>query len=247
MTSNESFFNSISEFYDRMTGFDNALTAKKEAYKKFIPNEGSTTADLGCGTGLDSIALTLNGLTVTAFDISKGMIDKAAEKAKALNLHIDFYNYSITDIPAKFHNSFTFAVSMGNTLANLNLEELKTAIDNIYSMLKPKGTLLLQILNYEKILAEKERIVKITERDEKYYVRFYDFHEDTLDFNILSFDKKELKNKRLITTKIYPYTSNEIIDLLSAQGFSDINIFGNLKKDLFDRKKSMDLIVTAVK
>jgi glycine/sarcosine N-methyltransferase len=245
MISNESFFNSISEFYDKMTGFEKVLSGRRDAYKKFIPKGANITADLGCGTGLDSIALTLNGLNVTAFDISKGMLDKASEKARILNLQIDFQNYSLADIPSGYNNRFSFAVSMGNTLANLDMAEIKRAVNNIYSILIPGGKLLLQILNYEKVIKKKERIVKITEEEEKYYVRFYDFHADTLDFNILSFDKKELKNKQLVTTKLYPYTYNELTELLSAQGFSEIKYFGNLNMGLFDREKSQDLIISA--
>jgi glycine/sarcosine N-methyltransferase len=244
---NESFFNSISDFYDKMTGFEKVLYGRREAYKKFIPKGALGAADLGCGTGLDSIALTLNGLNVTAFDISKGMIDKATEKATALKLHINFHNYSLTDIPADYSNRFSFAVSMGNTLANLDLAEIKRAMSHIYEVLQPGGTLLLQILNYEKILKKRERIVKITEGEEKYYVRFYDFHANSLDFNILSFDKKELKNKQLVTTKLYPYTSTEFIEMLTAQGFSKIKCFGSLNKELFDSEKSQDLIITAIR
>jgi SAM-dependent methyltransferase len=230
-----------------MTGFDNVLFGRRDAYKKFIPQGANYAADLGCGTGLDSIALSLNGLNVTAFDISEGMLGKAAEKAAALNLQIDFQNYSLADIPGEFSNRFSFAVSMGNTLANLDLTEIKRAITNIYAILEPGGKLLMQILNYEKIIKRKERIVKITEEEDKYYVRFYDFHAETLDFNILSFDKKELKNKQLVTTKLYPYTSAEFTELLSAGGFSKIKCLGNLNKDLFDSEKSQDLVITAVK
>jgi ubiquinone/menaquinone biosynthesis C-methylase UbiE len=245
MTSNESFFDNISDFYDKMTGYDNALKSRMGLYKKFITAEMKTAADLGCGTGLDSIALSLNGLTVTGFDISVGMIGKAKEKSAELKLNIEFHNYSIADIPETFSNMYSFAVSMGNTLANLDKKGIRQAIINCYRMLQPGGKFLLQILNYEKILNAKERIVNITHKDGKYYVRFYDFLSDEIDFNILSFDENELKNKQLNTTKLYPYNCNDLSAILTETGFTGIEYFGSLSKEKFDNEKSKDIIILA--
>jgi glycine/sarcosine N-methyltransferase len=246
MLSNESFFNSISTFYDEMTGSEKVLQARKNAYKNIISGEKTIAADLGCGTGLDSIALALNGLTVSGFDLSPGMLEKAAKKAAALQLDINFHNYSIANIPDEFSNKFSFAVSMGNTLANLDRLELRNAVKKISQILEQGGKLLIQILNYARIIKKRERIIKITGEGEKYYVRFYDFHEDRLDFNILSFDKKELKNKHLSTTRIYPYTSMEMTEMLAKEGFKEIECFGSLNMDAFDIENSQDLIISAV-
>jgi ubiquinone/menaquinone biosynthesis C-methylase UbiE len=230
-----------------MTGYENALKSRRDLYKKFITGDMKTAADLGCGTGLDSIALTQNGLTVTGFDISAGMIEKAKEKGVELNLNIEFYNYSLDNIPGKFANMYSFAVSMGNTLANLNKKGIRQAIKNCYRMLQPGGKFLLQILNYEKILKTKERIVNITQEKEKNYVRFYDFCGDEINFNILSFDTSELKNKHLNTTKLYPYNRHELTELLSETQFKDIECFGSLAKEKFDNEKSRDIVIQAAK
>jgi SAM-dependent methyltransferase len=230
-----------------MTGYENALKSRMDLYKRFITSDMTTAADLGCGTGLDSIALSFNGLKVTGFDISAGMIERAKEKSVELKLGIDFHNYSLDTIPETFSNKFSFAVSMGNTLANLNKNGIRQAFNNCYRMLQPGGKFLLQILNYEKILKKKERIVNITHREGKYYVRFYDFCEDEIDFNILSFDENELKNKQLNTTKLYPYNINDLKELLSSEGFAGIEAFGSLSKETFDGQISKDIVILAYK
>ena len=247
MTSNKFFFDNISDFYDKMTGYENSLKSRREIYKEFISEGMKTAADLGCGTGLDSIALSLSGLKVTGFDISAGMLEKAKEKSAGLQLDIEFYNYSLDTIPEAFSNMYSFAVSMGNTLANLNRKGIEQALKNCYRMLQPGGKFLLQILNYEKILKKKERIVNITQKEGKYYVRFYDFYEDELDFNILSFDENELKNKQLNTTKLYPYNSEYLNRQLAETGFTGIELFGTLSKADFDPENSKDLIISARK
>jgi ubiquinone/menaquinone biosynthesis C-methylase UbiE len=247
MYPSESFFDTIADFYDKMTSFEKALSIRTNAYKKILSKGKGRAADLGCGTGLDTIALALNGMQVTAFDLSRGMLDKAEEKTKGLNLNIEFYNYSLDAIPEKFNNLFTLAVSMGNTLANLDRPAIKKAIKNSFQMLQPGGKFLMQILNYEKITKAKERIVNITHDGDKYYVRFYDFQDDAIDFNILSFDERELSNKHLVTTKIYPYSSDLMKQLLLEEGYRNIEFFGSLNMDIFDSGRSKDIVITAEK
>jgi len=247
MISSESFFDNISGFYDNMTGYETALKSRQDLYKRFITTEMKNAADLGCGTGLDSIALSLIGLRVTGFDISSGMIKKAEEKSAELNLNIDFHNYSLDTIPETFFNNYSFAVSMGNTLANLDKAGIRKAFNNCCRMLLPGGKFLLQILNYEKILKEQERIVNITHREGKYYVRFYDFCGEEIDFNVLSFEESELKNKQLVTTKLYPYKLGQLKELLTEAGFSGIEYFGSLTKDKYDTGKSKDLVILVSK
>jgi len=247
MKSNEFFFDNISDYYDKMTGYEKALKSRRDLYKKILLGEMTTAVDLGCGTGLDSIALSLNGLSVTGFDISTGMIEHAKEKASGLNLKIKFYNYSLDAIPETFSNMYSFAVSMGNTLANLDKKGVRQAFINCYRMLQPGGKFLLQILNYEKILKNRERIVNITREGEKNYVRFYDFCGDEINFNILSFDESGLKNKQLNTTKLYSYNCAELKELLSGAGFTGIEYFGSLSKEVFDMESSKDIIILAGK
>ncbi len=247
MTSNESFFDNISDFYDKMTGYEKALKSRMGLYKQFITDNMKTAADLGCGTGLDSIALSLNGLKVTGFDLSSGMLEKAKEKSVELKLKIDFYNYSLDKIPETFFTKYSFAVSMGNTLANLDKKGIREAFNNCYGMLEPGGKFLMQILNYEKILKNKERIVNITQEGEKNFVRFYDFCGDEINFNILSFDKNELKNKQLNSTKLYSYNINDLTGLLSAAGFIGIEQFGSLSKEIFNPVTSKDIFIIASK
>ena len=47
--------------------------------------------DIGCGTGRHSIELTKRGYDVMGIDLSESQLVRAKEKAKQLNLKIDFY------------------------------------------------------------------------------------------------------------------------------------------------------------
>lgn len=244
---NEEFFDGVSEFYDDMISFDTALANRRGALSEFIPSSAKYAADLGCGTGLDSLSLALNGLDVTAFDISQGMLDNAFTKARQHALNIKFNKYSLTDIPSEYNGRFDMAVSLGNTLANLNESQLEEALSRAYAILKENGTLLLQILNYHPLQKNNERIINITENGSTYFVRFYDFLGEGLQFNILSFDKNDAKKRELKSTLLYPHEEEVFRVLLTEAGFKDFKVYGSLTKSPFDPANSKDMIISVVK
>lgn len=247
MKSNEIFFNNISGFYDGMIGFEEALERRKKLLGQFLIPEMKTAADFGCGSGLDSISLALNNLEVTAFDLSEGMLQQAAENARRTGTLISFKKRSVDNIEEEFFQKFDLVVSLGNTLALLEERKLSRAMRNIYSLLRENGKTVLQILNYNLVVDQGERIVNITNRGEETYVRFYDFLPRHINFNILRFKTNSPKDNSLYTTKLYPHTHTTLLILMRELGFRDIQLYGSLAMDLFKKDESKDLIIVASK
>lgn len=247
MKANQNFYNSASSYYDKMIDFNSALQKRKILLSNFVDDKVKSVADVGCGTGVDSISLSQLGLNVTSFDPSVEMINAAIENSKGLNTQIIFYNYSASEISKTFYNKFDLVVSLGNTIANINPKQLEKSFSKFYKMLKDDGKVLIQILNYEKILKDKERIVNITKKDNEYFIRFYDFGKEDLTFNILKFNADQTTAKELISTKIFPYKSKELEQLLKKIGFKKIQLFGGLDKKPFNAKTSNDLVLLAKK
>ncbi len=204
-----------------------------------------SAADIGCGSGVDSIALASMGLKVNAFDPSVEMLKSAKRNAERMNLEIDFQNYSIDNIPKKFDESFDLVISLGNTFANIPAEGFSSSLKKCFEILTPNGHLMIQVLNYEKTLAEKQRIVNITETADKYFIRFYDFLDEHIIFNILTFNKEKLSDNKLISTKIFPNTLEDFKLGLKIIGFNSIKFYSNLDLASFNNSESKDLIVHA--
>ncbi len=247
MNPGNSFYNSASIYYDKMIDFDAALHKRKILLSNFINDEIKTIADVGCGTGVDSISLSQLGLNVTAFEPSIEMINNAKVNSEKHKCKIDFFNFGANEIPKTFYNKFNLVVSLGNTLANIPFTKIEKSVAKLFKLLKNDGKVLIQILNYEKILREKERIVNITKKDDEYFIRFYDFGKKDLMFNILKFNSDQTSQKELISTKIFPYTSKEFKKVFKEAGFKKIELFGGLDKKPFDAKTSSDLILFAHK
>jgi ubiquinone/menaquinone biosynthesis C-methylase UbiE len=247
MKSNITFYNSASAYYDKMIDFDAALQKRKILLSNFVDEKIKSVADVGCGTGVDSISLSQLGLNVTSFDPSAEMINTAQANSEKHNCKIVFHTFGANEIPKTFYNKFDLVVSLGNTLANIPFAMIEKSVTKFFKLLKKDGRVLIQILNYEKILREKERIVNITKKDGEYFIRFYDFGKDDLTFDILKFNVDQTTKKKLISTKIFPYTSKEIKKVFKEAGFKKIGLYGSLDKKPYDLKTSNDLILLAHK
>ena len=247
MKNTEMFYDEVSAWYNDMVNYDEALKKRESALRSFISTEMKTAADIGCGTGIDSIALSGLGLSITAFDISSQMIKQAENKSIEKGVKINFIQCSADEISTVSYNGFEFIVSLGNTLANLNRTQLGKSINIMYDMLQGGGTLLLQVLNFTRILNEQERIVNITHRGDYYYTRFYDFLEDKINFNILRFNAVNPSDRSIKTSVIYPYDYNYLTEVITSAGFSGIKLWGNINRAEFIPEKSTDLVIEAKK
>lgn len=246
LLSSANFYDDVSEFYEKMIDFEKNLQLRVKAYKNIFERVGAA-ADLGCGIGLDSIALAMNGHDVTAFDISPKMIDETQKNAAKFGLTIKTEVSSLESIPAAYKNNFQNIVCVGNTIAHLNSTQLKSVLKKICGLLKPGGKLFLHILNYEIIRKQNKRVNNIAVRDGVTIIRFYDFFEQHLNFNILSFKVEEPKNFRLVTTRHYPHRKNEIRSFLKSAGFVSIKFSKNFEGENFDQLESKDMFITATK
>ncbi|MBM4176086.1 MAG: class I SAM-dependent methyltransferase [Ignavibacteria bacterium] len=243
---NTEFYNSISNFYDEMINLDSSVSAKKTLFPYFIQKNYKDAIDLGCGSGADSIALASLGLNVSAFDSSTKMLESAKKNSNSYNFKIKFSFIDLENFKT-FNERTDFVISMGNTLANISSKSINKVFKNIFQTLNVGGSFLFQILNYERIINEKERLISITENNDSIYVRFYDFEKATLGFNILAIPKNNLKSTKIFTSTIYPHMKDILVGLLNSAGFSKIKVYGSFKKEKFNSIKSKDLIIHSVR
>lgn len=245
---NDKFYDLVSPFYDSMTNSKKVIASRTEMLKGFITPYMKTAVDLGCGTGNDSIALALNGLTVTGFDASEKMTNTAKLNSELSGLKINFVTSRLDRISKfKYAGKFDIAVSLGNTFANIERISLLPSFKNIYGITSPNGVFILQMLNYEKIKRENNRIVNITENKDYVYTRFYDFYDKYFNFNILKVSKKDVKEYGLYTTKIYTHKVKEIKLLLKKAGFKNIKIYSDFGMNKFGGRNSKDIILISKK
>ncbi len=243
---NKNFYDAASSFYDQMINFKKNLETRKAAFEKLFPEKGFA-ADLGCGTGVDSIALAMNGHTVLGVDPSSNMLETAKLNSKIYSQKISFLESTILSVPQTYNSKFNYVISLGNTFANVEGTTIYSTIQSMYDMLAKGGKCIIHILNYTLISVQKERIVSIKPDENNYYVRFYDFANGQIDFNILRFTKNNCSDYSLITTQVYGYKKDLLTKIFDSVGFRDVNYWSNLDGAAFDINTSKDLFIYAVK
>jgi SAM-dependent methyltransferase len=244
------FYDRLAPDYDDLTGFGKRLVHEKPFFRLLVENLNIATAlDAGCGTGFHSLLLAQLGVRVTAVDVSGEMLARLERHASEMKLDIRRVRSDFQGLKELAPGPFDAVFCMGNTLPHLLSEaDIRMALTNFSAILRPGGTLLLQILNYDRILATRERIQNAKESNGVTFVRFYDFDDGRglVLFNILKIEKKEDRlTTGLITVPLLPVTSARIVSILEECGYRQIGTFGSIAMDPFNPSLSKDIVIIA--
>ncbi|MEX2090414.1 MAG: class I SAM-dependent methyltransferase [Bacteroidota bacterium] len=242
------FYDTLAPEYDAMTSFEQRFIREKPFFRMLIERYGIRTAiDAGCGTGFHSLLLAQLGVKVTAVDLSPEMLTRVRDHAETMDIKLTTLQAEFHKLAAIVREPVDAVFSLGNSLAHLlSAEELTDALKNFAALLRPNGVLLLQNLNYHRILLQRERVQSIKDNGTKTYVRFYDFTDPLVFFNILTIDRQEGSIRQTLhTVPLRPILLDEIVPLLRSAGFSEIKAFGGISMEEFRPESSQDLVILA--
>ena len=242
------FYDEISGNYDEMFNFEKDLESAENVVSKLKEQfKFKKALDIGCGTGSYTIALARNGAESTGMDLSHSMIDKAKKNSLAYGLDINFINSGMEKMLFNVHEKFDLIMCMGNTLPHLlHKKDLCSMMDACKQLLNPGGHLVLNLLNYDRILNAKERIVGITRSENHEFIRFYDFEEPYVSFNLLEIDwTTKTPSHKILNTKLYPYTHMEVEFALMQADFENLKVYGGPGFDKYNPEKSKAILIVA--
>jgi ubiquinone/menaquinone biosynthesis C-methylase UbiE len=240
-----SFYASIANFYDYIFPFSPAKVDFVVAKVNDVKN--SDLLEIGCGTGNLTLPLAEHCKRIVGVDLDRDMLAQA--NSKMLKANIEFQEGNMLYIDKHFlENSKDSIICFGNTLVHLdNLTEIELFLANCQRILKSKGKLLLQIINYNRILSEHIDHLPTLEDDTILFERKYDYlkAEHKINFKTRLLHKQTnqvVENEQLL----FPIIQDELIKLLENNGFEVLNCFGDFKGAIFDNT-SVPLIVEAQK
>ena len=242
------FYAHIVDIYDHMTGFEFRLEREQAALSVWKDRyQLQQVVDMGCGTGLHAIALARLGLKVIAADPCAAMITRARENANRHSITIDWLTSPMQGVEDAITTPQDAVFCLGNTIPHvLTRRELNQAIRSLIKIVKPGGIIVFQLLNYQRILYQQERIVGVKRHENWEFVRFYDFLATLIRFNILTIDWSVTPPRtRLVSTDLYPYEVDEIVDLLKLNTISKVELFSDLNFAPFDAAISRDVVCVA--
>ena len=243
------FYDQIADSYDEMTRFEQRFQNEKKIVQRWFNKLHFKSAiDVACGTGLHSILLASLGVNTAGVDISAKMLQIARKNAARIAKNISWIESSMEDLQIHVKGSYDVLFCLGNSLPHILTQEgLAKTLANFYNLLTPTGCIMLQLLNYDNILKNRQRIIGINKINNKSFVRFYDFIEDRVQFNILKIiEVNGLIDYDLQSTQLYPYRKEELENLLVNSKFVDLQFYGDTKFTPYDLN-SPNLVIVANK
>jgi 2-polyprenyl-3-methyl-5-hydroxy-6-metoxy-1,4-benzoquinol methylase len=240
------FYSSIHFHYDSIFPLN---PAQVRLIGKHLPVPGKILIDVGCATGSLAHALFLEGYKIEAFDLDQKMIELAIEKY-AQHDRLKFWVANMLDLAALYgNNQADGIICFGNTLVHLpSVGHVATFFEDVASVLKPEGFFFFQVLNYEMILRKKPASLPLIDNENIRFERYYhypDYEGGSVRFETL-LTVKSTDEKTLNSVQLLPLTPQEILTLLNASGFREVNLFGSFAEDpLTD--DSLPLVVKAIR
>ena len=238
------FYTSIAPYYDQIFPY-------QPQQKVFIDSFGSqglqaTLLDVGCGTGSLALNLAKSFGTVVGIDPDKEMLEKA--NLKALRFKMDhhqeleylgkwvFLEKGMGDLQTEFApDSFDVILCLGNTLVHLaNQDEVSGFLRDAFHVLKPGGHLIIQIINYDRIIDQKLPGLPTIENDQVRFERIYTYpdHPELIQFitRLTVKDSDDVIKNQVPLLALKP---GDLLALSASSGYQDMKTYGNFKGEPF--------------
>ena len=231
------FYESIAKVYDYIFPKNRKQLEFVESIKK-ISNE-EKILDIGCATGNLTELLGEKTRNIVGIDLDKELLKEAKEKHPNLN----FENMNMLKINEKFEeNSFDRVVSFGNTLVHLDSrEEVEEFFQMVYKNLKFNGFLIVQIINYNRVIEKNIKNLPTIDNEKVKFVRDYEYDKSIgkVDF-ITELTIKEANLNIKNNIKLLALTKIEIQKFLGEIGFRNIEFYGDFEgRELSDNSEAV--------
>ena len=213
----------------------------------FSVDHTTNICDFGCGPGLYTSRLSGKGAKVTGIDFSKRSIDYAKKVAQEKGLEIDYVpqNYLTYETDKKFD---LITMIMCDYCA-LSPNQRKELLQKFYKLLKPNGSILLDVYTLESFNKRDEQSVyEINSLNgfwssEKYYgfLNVFKYEEEKVILD--KYTIVENNRIRVVYNWLQYFSQESLKAEFEANNFIIQNIYSDVAGSTFDSKNSEMAII----
>ena len=222
---------------------DDQARAEVEFAKKHLQlKTNQIVLDLCCGAGRHAFALSPMVKTVVGYDLSSDLLGAAAKENLSRNC-ANIYWQKGDMRHFDFKESFDAVVNFFNSFGYFeNEEENLQVLKNIFCALKPKGRVLMDLMNKTCIIKNLQPISeKIVNEFLVKETRSISPDGLRVKKQVKIFQADQLINEYQESVRMY--TPKELTTLLSSVGFSNIQFFGSLTSEPVNDTSSRIILV----
>ena len=236
--STEKFYDKIADKYNWFFSSRNKITETQMNKIKPVLEEFNvkTILDCSCGDGVQAIALAKEGYYVDGGDISVNMLKKAAEYAEKENVSINFKQSDFRELEKTFLNKYDCVLSWGNAIPHLMTDEdIKKAVSSIYNRLNENGIAVIEMRDWDNMLADKIRFQPMRINDVQDGFRYsilyvYDYFPELIRFNIIYLIENIETGEKYMEQESVDYNPIKRADFIAyfeEAGFTDVELRKN--------------------
>jgi SAM-dependent methyltransferase len=230
----ESFFGpDYLEVYDYQFTQERAAAETDFAIRALALQPGEQVLDLCCGQGRHAVLLAKHGCAVTALDLSAAFLVLAEAAAQEAGVTLETVRADMREIP--FAGRFDAVVNMFSSFGYLESEaEDAKVLDAIVRALKPGGSVLLDLLNRDWVIANYETEDSHAAPDGTLYLEHRRFDLETsrnhVSFTVVTPDghRREVGGHH-----IRLYTLREMRGALDAAGLAYEGVYGGFAGETY--------------
>ena len=225
---------------------------QKDFFRNIFNDHGvKTVLDVACGTGEQLEGFAEMGFKVHGLELEEAMVELIREKPLCRSGDITVKSGNMLQTSELFPGPYDAVLCIGNSLVHLNgMEEISQVIKSMAGVLRPGGLVVIQIVNYDRILDNQvTSLGPIETADENgtpiTFERLYDLGTlpDAIQFNTtLSVGNHTLSS----SIPLFPLRSNQLLDLAAEAGFINPRLLGGYDLSPFSHQTE-GCILAAVK
>jgi SAM-dependent methyltransferase len=235
----EELFKDYAKKYDNES-FAQGTSGECDFIEKEINyNTSLRIIDVGCGTGRHAVELVKRGYKVTGIDLSESQLKRAEEKAKALNLEIDFLKQDARNLP--FEDEFDLAIMLcEGAFPLMETDEMNFAIlQNVTKALKTHAKFIFTTLNgLFPLFNSVERFCAAAHKEGDAVYKNNAFDLLTFRDHSITTVEDDFGNKKKLECNERYYVPSEITWLLKTLDYKKIDIYG-AKLGAFSRQDAL--------
>lgn len=227
------------DFIDRSVEWIEKI-APSETYKKVL--------DLGCGPGLYAERFATKGYLVTGLDFSKRSIDYAKQKALEKDLKIDYFYKNYIEI--EYKESFDLITLIYCDYGALSYSNRVILLKKVYDAMKVGGKFILDVFTPKNYEGKCEGNTWYLNEGEGFWspkthlcIQSHYIYEGDIRLNQYTIINEDGEANVYRVWDHY-YTKNTITEELKKAGFSNIEIFSDVRGNFYDEEsKTMCIVV----
>lgn len=222
------------------------------------PTRGKPAIDLGCATGAHVALLAGLGYEALGVDPSEAMLAEAARRHGYLSAtgRASFRSGGMLDVDALVEpGGAALVLCVGNTLPHLARSELSSFLGKAARALEPGGRLVVQLLNYGRLLAERPERLPDIRAGGWLFRRSYRYRADGLvefDTELSRLDGAGVPSGNPSgadrgSTTLTPFAVDELLEAASEAGLEARGAYSSWARQPFEPSSSMVALLELVR